>query len=43
MLEIRFDAELQPFRTIDVRLLDGITSTDDVALPAWTLSFFVGG
>ena len=43
VFEIRFDAELQPFRMIDVRLLDGITSTDDVALPAWTLSFFVGG
>ena len=43
VLEIRFDAELEQFRTIDVRLLDGIAATDGVALPAWTLSFFVGG
>lgn len=43
VLEIRFDAELERFRTIDVRLLEGITATDGVALPAWALSFFVGG
>ena len=43
VLEIRFDAALEPFRSIDVRLLDGITSSDGAPLPAWTLSFFVGG
>ena len=43
VLEIRFDTELLQFRTIHVRLLDGITATDSVPLPAWTLSFFVGG
>ena len=43
VLEIRFDVELEQFRTIDVQLLDGITATDGAALPAWTLSFFVGG
>ena len=43
VLEIRFDAELQQFRTLDVRLLDGITATDGMPLAAWTLSFFVGG
>ena len=43
VLEIRFDVELEEFRTIDVQLLDGITATDGAALPAWTLSFFVGG
>ena len=42
VLEIRFDTELQQFRTIDVRLLDGIAATDGVALPPWTLSFFIG-
>ena len=43
VLEIRFGAELEQFRTIDIRLLDGIAATDGVQLPAWTLSFFVGG
>lgn len=43
VLEIRFDAELEQFRTIEVQLLDGITATDGAALAAWTLSFFVGG
>ena len=43
VLEIRFDVELERFRTIDVQLLDGITATDGAVLPAWALSFFVGG
>ena len=43
VLELRFDAELEPFRTLDVRLLDGITATDGQPLPPWALSFFVGG
>ena len=43
VLEIRFDVELERFRTIEVQLLEGITATDGAALPPWTLSFFVGG
>ncbi len=43
VLEIRFDEELELFRTLDVRLLDGITATDGQPLQPWALSFFVGG
>ena len=43
VLEIRFDEELELFRTLDVQLLDGITATDGQPLPPWALSFFVGG
>ncbi len=43
VLEIRFDAELELFRTLGVRLLDGITATDGQPLQPWALSFFVGG
>ena len=43
VLEIRFDEELELFRTLDVQLLDGITATDGQPLPPWALSFFIGG
>ena len=43
VLEIRFDEELELFRTLGVQLLDGITATDGQALPPWALSFFIGG
>ena len=43
VLEIRFDEELDLFRTLDVRLLDGIAATDGQPLPPWALSFFIGG
>lgn len=43
VLEIRFDEALDRLRTLDVRLLDGITAADGAPLPPWTLSFFVGG
>lgn len=43
VLEIRFDQALEPFRALDVRLLEGITATDGARLDAWTLSFFTGG
>lgn len=43
VLEIRFDEQLEVFRTLDVRLLDGITATDGQPLQPWALSFFVGG
>lgn len=43
VLEIRFEEALDPFRTLDVHLLDGITATDGQPLPPWALSFFVGG
>ena len=43
VLEIRFDLELERFRGVTVTLLDGVTANDGAPLPAWTLSFFVGG
>lgn len=43
VLEIRFDEELERFRSVTVTLLDGVTANDGAPLPAWTLSFFVGG
>ena len=42
VLEIRFEQPLSPFRGVRVQLLDGITASDGVALPPWSLSFFAG-
>ena len=43
VLEIRFDRELERFRSVTVELLDGVTANDGTPLPPWSLSFFVGG
>lgn len=43
VLEIRFDQDLERFRSVTVSLLDGVTANDGTPLPPWTLSFFVGG
>lgn len=43
VLQIRFEQELERFRNVTVELLDGVTANDGTPLPAWTLSFFVGG
>ena len=43
VLEIRFDEELERFRSVTVELLDGVTANDGTPLPSWTLSFFIGG
>ena len=43
VLEIRFEQELERFRSVTVELLDGVTANDGTPLPAWTLSFFIGG
>ena len=43
VLEIRFDRELERFRSVTVELFDGVTANDGTAMPPWTLSFFVGG
>ena len=43
VLEIRFTEPLDPFRTVDVELLEGITATDGAALQPWTLTFSLGG
>jgi hypothetical protein len=42
-IEIRFNAPLEAFRTISVRLLDGIKAFDGGPLKPWTMSFSVGG
>jgi hypothetical protein len=42
VLEIRFTDPLERFRTVRVRLLDGILGTDQQAMKPWTLSFITG-
>jgi hypothetical protein len=41
-IEIRFAQPLEPFRTVTVRLLDGIVAFDGGPLKPWTLTFSVG-
>ena len=43
VLEIRFEQELERFRSVTVELLDGVKANDGTPLPSWTLSFFIGG
>ena len=43
VLELRFSESLDPFRTMMVELLEGITATDGVPLQRWTLTFALGG
>ena len=43
VLEIRLDAELDRFRSVQVDLLEGIAASDGEPLEAWSLSFFTGG
>lgn len=43
VLEIRFAQPLEPFRTVQVDLLDGILGTDQQPLARWTLKFMTGG
>ena len=42
VLEIVFVEPLEPFRTVQVHLLEGIVSIDSQALLPWTLTFSVG-
>jgi hypothetical protein len=42
MLEIRFTAPLEPFRTVQITLGNGITATDGQALTPWKVTFSVG-
>jgi hypothetical protein len=41
-IEIRFAAPLEPFRTVVVRLIDGIVAFDGGPLKPWSLTFSVG-
>ena len=43
VLEIRFERELERFRSVTVELGDGVTANDGTPMPPWRLSFFVGG
>ena len=43
VLEIRFAAPLERFRTIKVELLEGIAGVDGQRLKPWTLTFALGG
>lgn len=42
VMEVRFAAPLEPLRTVQVRLLEGIKGTDAQPLRPWTLTFTVG-
>jgi Bacterial Ig-like domain len=42
MMEIGFSGPLEPFRTVQVRLLEGILGTDGQPLVPWSVSFTVG-
>ena len=43
VLELRFSAPLELFRTVRVELGEGIRATDGAALVRWTLTFTTGG
>jgi hypothetical protein len=42
VLEIQFDEPLEPFRILQIQLLEGILATDGAPLVPWTLSFQLG-
>jgi hypothetical protein len=42
-LAIRFAKPLEPFRTLKVELLEGITAVDGQPLEPWALTFSTGG
>lgn len=42
VLEIRFVEPLAEFQAVDVRLTEGVMTSDGAALAPWSLSFFVG-
>jgi hypothetical protein len=43
VLELKFAAPLERFRTVEIELADGITATDEQPLVPWRLRFTVGG
>jgi hypothetical protein len=43
VLEIRLAQPLEPFRAVQVELLEGILGTDEQQLPPWALTFTTGG
>ena len=43
VVQIRFVEELERFRSVNVELLNGITSSNGISLAPLTFSFFVGG
>ena len=43
VLEIRFSAPLERFRTLKLDLLEGIAGVDGQPLKPWTLTFALGG
>lgn len=42
-IEIKFDRPLEPFRTVKVEIVEGITAFDSAPVTPWTLTFTVGG
>jgi hypothetical protein len=41
-IEIKFDKPFEPFRTVKIEILEGITAFDSAVLAPWTLTFTVG-
>jgi len=41
-IEIKFDKPLEPFRTVKIEILEGVTAFDSAPLSPWTLTFTVG-
>jgi hypothetical protein len=42
-IEIKFAKPLEPFRTVKIEILEGVTAFDGAPLAPWTLTFTVGG
>jgi hypothetical protein len=41
-IEVKFDKPLEPFRTVKLEIVEGVTAFDRGALAPWTLTFTVG-
>jgi hypothetical protein len=42
-IEIKFDKPIEPFRTVKLEIIEGVTAFDSAPLPPWSLTFTVGG
>jgi hypothetical protein len=41
-IEIKFDKPLEPFRTVKIEIVDGVTAFDSAPVAPWALTFTVG-
>jgi hypothetical protein len=42
-IEIKFDRPLEPFRTVKMEIVEGMTAFDSAPVTPWTLTFTIGG